>query len=85
MTDAPPPFAREPQRAVRLPVWTWAMRGGPPEPPIYLRTVRGTLYHVWRVRRCRPQAEARYVFSASQIGASDVPDGAKVIEWRWRR
>jgi hypothetical protein len=80
-----PAFAREPARIMQLRIYTWAMRGSPPEPPIYCRTPTGRHYRVWRIRKCKPKSEMRYVFYADRITASDVPEGAKVIAWRWSR
>ncbi len=80
MTDP----TREPGRTVTLRVLTWAMRGGPPVAPLYLRTSTGRTYRVRTVRKCRPGSEARYMFGAEVVAAADVPEGARVIEWTWR-
>ncbi len=75
---------REPGRTVTLRVLTWAMRGGPPVAPLYLRTNTGRTYQVRTLRKCRPGSEARYVFGAEVVAPADVPEDARVFEWTWR-
>lgn len=85
MPDPTPSFAREPigARVRTFRVFSWYMRGGPPAPPIFLRSVTGRCYRVIEVRKSRPGSACSYTFKIVRISPEAVPDGAQLHEWRW--